>query len=507
MIDRPEPIFGSHEVLGLDAHVCYDRYSRYGAYGHGEEETTPARGFYKPEKVDWDIVDWGKLQRQCIVRNAGRFDPSASDIKAVLDAEKGMAVENTNFVSMINSTSKVTNPSAKHEPRTAILLRSYTGKVYTPNDMHNIRSMITELSLMSGGQYEVILLVHVLDSNIPIWEDDVYEKVLKENVPQEFWNIAELWNIYMVKEPYHNLDDGLANVHQSQWMPIQQFSIYRPEFDYLWNWEIDSRYTGHMYELLEKMSAFGRKQPRKGIWERSERFYVPEVHGNYDTDFRHFVETHTDQDTAVWGPVAVPEVTPLGPKPPVPHPSQDNYEWGVGEEADFITLLPIFNPDGTNWVIRDDVFGYQNWIGTPRRTTIITQTRISKRLLHAMHVENSAGRHMASEMFPQSVALHHGLKAVHAPHPIYSEQAWTPKRLDSWFNICDAQGSGGCQESPFGWGREHRFDSLSWYYRCDFPGKIYWNWLGWKAGEFPGGREVSLHRFSWHSRSCFGNVF
>ena len=69
-------------------------------------------------------------------------------------------------------------------------------------------------------------------------------------------------------------------------MIIQWFARNHPEFDFFYQWEFDVHYTGHYLDFFESVSNFGRKQPRKGIWERAGRVYIPAVHGDYDTQFR-----------------------------------------------------------------------------------------------------------------------------------------------------------------------------------------------------------------------------
>lgn len=268
--------------------------------------------------------------------------------------------------------------------------------------------------------------------------------------------------------------------------------LENPQFEYFWNWEIDARFTGHLYELLEKIAEFGRNQPRRGIWERSERFYIPQIHGDYNTSFRKFAEEQAGQ--LVWGPLAIDYVRPMplvpkGPAPPVKKARQDDYQWGVGEEADYIGFLPIFNPINTDWVIRNEVSGYFG-PDTPRRATLITHSRVSRRLLLTMDDENLLGRHMGSELFAQSVAILHGFKGVTVPHPIYSERPLPPHRVDRWFNSGINGRSGSTKDSPFSWGREARFQDLSWYYRSNLPGRLYWNFLGWEK-EGTGGKSVS----------------
>jgi hypothetical protein len=226
------------------------------------------------------------------------------------------------------------------------------------------------------------------------------------------------------------------------------------------------------------------------MWERNSRFYIPAVHGAYDSDFRKFVERIEDE--AVWGPLPLPinDRELVGPTPPVPSPRQDSYAWGVGEEADYIGFLPIFHPIGTDWVIKNEVSGYLG-ADTPRRASLITHSRLSRRLLLAMDAENLAGRHMGSEMFPVTTALHHGLKAITAPHPIYSDKNLPPESADKWFNSGVNGRTGSTKNSPFSWGRESRFKDLSWYYRANLPGRLYWNFLGWRK-EGTGGKLVRL---------------
>jgi hypothetical protein len=265
-----------------------------------------------------------------------------------------------------------------------------------------------------------------------------------------------------------------------------------PEFDFVWNWEIDARYTGHLYEFTEKVAEYGRNEPRRGMWERAERFYIPKIHGPYHSEYREYVANRSGE--GVWGHMAYEMsesklITPKGPQPPYPTPEQDAYQWGVGEEADFIGFLPVFNPINTDWVLRDDVTGYLG-IDTPRRATIITHSRVSRRAIMAMDEENLNGRHVGSEMVPQTISLLHGFKSVFAPHPIWSDKPLSPQRMNRWFNSGVNGRSGGSKDSPFSWGREQRFKDLSWYYRCNLPGRLYWNYLGWEK-DSTGGTYVS----------------
>jgi hypothetical protein len=298
-----------------------------------------------------------------------------------------------------------------------------------------------------------------------------------------------------------------ANVHNAQWLSVQKFMQDHRHFSYIWNWEMDSRVTGHHYDVLTKLGLFARDQPRRGLWERNERFYIPSVHGPYSTSFRHSVESlYSDENsTTIWGAPSLPFIKPIGPPPPSPYPKKDPYKWGVGEEADLITLSPIFNPNNSGWVLGNQVWGYSSDAhppeSLPRRTTIITQSRVSRALLDIMHVENRRGNHVGSEMTPQTVSLLHGLKAVYAPMPVFFDRDWSGAQLARWFNggPKGAAGGAGC---AMGWGREGRFAGSTWYFRADPPQRLYNNWMGYEDAGI-GGQEWEAE----HGRPCLPAMF
>lgn len=208
---------------------------------------------------------------------------------------------------------------------------------------------------------------------------------------------------------------------------------------------------------------------------------------------------------SIWGAPNLPVVNPIGPKPPVSTPELDRYEWGVGEEADLITLSPMFNPIDSNWVLRDQVWGYQSdaFSGKdlPRRATIITQTRLSRKLVDIMHAENLKGNHVGSEMVAPTTALIHGLKAVYAPMPVFFDRPWNGTQLARWFNGGPRGQSGGLG-SAMGWGREGRFQSATWYFRAVPPPRLYNNWMGYEDTGVGG---VEWERS--HGRPCLPAMF
>lgn len=476
-----KPFYGDYETLGLDDGVCFERYGRYGPYGMGYNETMGGLGpgvnaehagsdkvWQKMGFVNYTNVDWGKAQERCVKKNADRF--------------------------AVNPTT-LTRKSG----RQAYVLRTWTGFEYGPNQMYALRAMISELNLKSGGEYDVHFLVHVKDNGIPIWADPlVYQATLEANVPKEFWGLATLWSEKQMEMYYPEpFPDNFANmagssihgVYRSAHFALQWFSQQHPEYDHFWNWEMDMRYSGHYYQFNEKVAEWAKKQPRKGLWERNMRFYVPQYHGSWQ-NFTEFVEAeieHVDKPKnnveqsgpiPVWGPVRdFPNGGMLDPPDnvtPLITYDMDKYDWGIGEDADLLTFNPIFDPSQTNWVFSWDITGYRRDMPPPpRRSAIVTVSRLSKRLLKIMHEETWRMRHtMFPEMWPPSVALHHGLKAVYVPHPVYFDRDWDLEHMVQVFNYPT-----NTWDSPFGWG-EHNMLGSSFYYNSGFSGALWRRWLG-----------------------------
>ncbi|TGO53174.1 hypothetical protein BCON_0128g00010 [Botryotinia convoluta] len=532
-----EPQMGSFSLFDIDSNLCFERETRLGLYGYAEGFVgststgllagTSRHGRDVPTKIQWDDINWGSLQTQCVEKNTNRY--LISETSEQLSGEIMISAQNASSAwndsktketntkkrvlgTIVNRNQDDDNGQKDHfikahlakavkaaldakepfKPRTAIMIRSYSGKKWNDNDKQNVRSLITELALKSGGEYEVFLLVHIRNSTIAIENDTDYIEALQKNVPKEFHDIAVLWNEAYVQGFYPLIPKKVTNVHQSQWLPVQIFALDYPQFDFYWNWEMDTRYTGNHYDLLERLTKFGMDQPRKYLWERNERYYIPSIHGSYNTEFRKSVEILSGKDT-IWAPPKIANVVPTGPPPPVSDPAQDNYEWGVGEVADYISVAPMFNPNGTGWVGRNDVWGFDGHNDTPRRTTIITHSMCSKKLLDAMHTENLKGNHVSSEMTPQTVALLHGLKAVYAPLPIFFDRAWNGTSLNKWFNPGPKGESGISSDSPYGWGKEKRFLGMTWYYRAIPPGRLYNNWMGWEDHGIGGVEWEKIH--------------
>lgn len=543
----PDMVMGSAQLLGLRNDICYDRFGRLGPYGlgyslnrggsgaqlEGERDGADLVWSESPE-VDWRNVKWLDVQSRCLRSNQHRFKELPKSRPETFQAMQIGGIvrrdEPSDFASMPPKPSgqSKSKPKAGSEklPRTAVVIRTWWDYPYTPEDKIYLRSLISELVMLSGGEYVVHFLIQVKDNDLPIFSDDeTYERVLRDSLPEEFRGMGTLWNerqmhlMYGGLEETHMRDLPVHGVYRSTFMPMQYFAYRHPEYDFFWNWEMDIRTTHHWYHLFDSVSTWAKSQPRKLLWERNSRFFVPSEHGSWE-DFSRMVRIQTehgtnsvnnlwsslnrDKDDSIPGGVRQQGDRPIwGPERPLdddvafdgdPQPptsfEKDKYTWGVGEDADLITFNPLFDPDGTTWLLRDDTTGYNKTRGQPpRRTAIITASRLSRKLLITMHRETAIKKHtMFSEMWPASCALHHGFKVVYAPHPEYVDRKWPTNYLQSVLNAGRNGATGGSRTSVFG-DREHNFRGMTWYYNAGFPEVLWHRWLGMKFHNTGGEQE------------------
>ncbi|KAK6500212.1 hypothetical protein TWF481_010561 [Arthrobotrys musiformis] len=482
MKGMPDPAYGSYEALDLDDTICFERRTRFGIYGWKDRSETPKNS--KDEDVLFDRewgVDWKSIQDSCATMNSGYL---------------------------------------KKKKRTAVVIRVWDSYAFTRFDYVMMRSLIAELGVNTGGEYGVHLLMHVKDETVDLGDEGVRRKVLEGSIAREFWGITTLWSEGLMRKEYGRLagvgtgwrGHDIYDAYRSMWLPHQWFSRNHEEYEYIWSLEMDVRYTGHWYHLFDKINTFARNQPRKGLWARNARFYVPSVHGSYE-DFTNMVERTSLPEERVWGAkedVDVVDKT-LRVTPEIKREEEDEYSWGKGEEADLVTLSPIFEVVNTTWVIRDDFTGYGReraegenynlqWDGPPRRGAVVAVYRFSKKLLNAMEAENRGGRHMGVEMFPASVALQYGLKAVYAPHPVFMDRRWPGRYLEGILNGGKGGSSGGSSRSLFG-KREHHFGGSGFYYGSYWPKGVMGVWMG---GEWEGKGGEGWERE--RGRGCLGGM-
>ncbi|ETI27144.1 hypothetical protein G647_09826 [Cladophialophora carrionii CBS 160.54] len=463
------PLFGSQKELGLNEEVCYDRVNRLAPYGLGVAEELGGlgtelkgdnSGLEEVAVTDWRGVRWHDAQTRCFQRNSGQITS-----------------------------------------RSALVFRTWSTFKYTKYHIAMIRAIISELALATGGQYTVHFLIHVQDDTIPIWaSSELYNKALRDSLPEEFQGMGMLWSVAQMKLIYPPpFPDSLVNfsggdiyeAYRSLHFPLQYFAERHPEYDYFWQWEMDMRVTGHHHELLSQISSWAEQQPRDHAWERSSRFYIPSL---YDDSYERYAQAVVKETRAANGtPIAGPQIPPerLLDIPQQAIPDQTD------EITDLITFNPLFNPENSRWAFHNDITGYNVTRDgrPPTRAALITASRLSRRLLLLMHEETYANKHtMFPEMFPASIALHYGLKAVYAPIPVYFDRNWPSAHADEVFNNAPVSledekagmdhgnghfhGEGG---SVFGPG-EHVFRGATYYSNAGFAGYLWRRWLGRENG-------------------------
>ncbi|EON99284.1 hypothetical protein UCRPA7_5191 [Phaeoacremonium minimum UCRPA7] len=496
-----EPALGSYDLLGIRDDVCFDRFGRYGPYGLGYSKQeggtdagidTESEGnehvWAKTGKINYRKVDWGQAQEQCYAANKERFiDADEKELEQYEKASSGKAAQY-----------QISNGQKEKKERIAVVIRTYVGFKWTQHAILNFRAMISELALRSGGEYGVHFLLHVKDNDQPIWADPVTaQKILNDNVPTEFHSMCTLWSVAQMRllypgkfsKPFENPSNGdIHGVYRSAHMPLQHFAMEHPEYAHYWNWEMDMRYTGNYYELFDRLGAWAAQQSRVQLWERSQKYYIPGFHGSW-SNFTEIVEAETEASgrQAILGPIVFPGRQSLRSEehgysfvPDTCARGSDLSKCGVGEDADLITLNPIFDTDESGWVFAKDASGYDLGLPTPpRRCAIVTASRLSRRLLMVMHEETWRMHHaMFSEMFPASMALHHGLKATYAPHPVFLDRRWELEEVDRAFNG-GRDGSTSGHGSPYDLRNEHNHKGTSWYYNSEFAALLWRRWLGY----------------------------
>ncbi|KAK4862480.1 hypothetical protein LT330_002613 [Penicillium expansum] len=437
----PTPIFGSYEAWHLDRDLCVDLSSRYGTYGY---EVKTRDGVASRISRNWEGINWAELQRACLGSNRERYKSNPEPKKSTLHKQQTQQVE---YRHKKHRHRKSRLP--QFHLRTAVILRSTIDMKYTTNDIHNIRAMVMELSLLSGAEYEVILLIDAKDEMLPEPMDNFAMDSFKEEyLPKELRGLAVFFNTELLEDWYPTID-----VHEAM------YQYFQPQF------EMDARYTGHLYHLLEQATAFAKQQPRKHLWERNSYFYIPKVHGTWD-EFNKMVDQNVSKEAPFPAPTPTAEI--------------DRSRWGVGEEPDVITWLPQFNPASTGWPMRDVIYEFIEGQSTPRRASPVAMSRLSARVLRLMHtdlVDN--GLALGLEMSSTSWALYYGLKSVQIPQPVYHAQEWDLEELNRRANSGEPGAISARSDSIWTWNMHHDIlKNMTYMFDSEYSGRLYRAWLG-----------------------------
>lgn len=432
-------MFGAYGEVGMDDAHCFDRKGRLDPYGYSDN-VLPEDG--NSTTSSWDDVNWGSLQEQCLADNKGQYEegrdqeylahftlPGSGNAAKKVSSDREKRADNSGHGS-----------KRRHKSRTAVVLRGWDSVEYTPELRQHLRASISELSLHTGGEYAVYLMVEIKDPERAIFASKkAYSDAVANSVPAEFQSLTLLFNQALLEAwyPDTNPSNGGQAMHMNQ--PLQLFSLFNPQFDFVWGIELDVRFTGNWYNLLSSMAAWSKTQPRKLQWEKAARFYVPSYYGDYEN----FTTSVRVQNPAggVWGPVPNAKIqAPLGPSPPTSEPKDDDFQWGVGEEADDITPSAVINTAGTKIFESHLVAGFEP--SSERRALMVTPVkRLSRQLLGAMHYAQLEGLDMRSELFAHTIALAHGMKIAHAPVPMFfDDPSKNSAEINEIFNVGDGLG-------------------------------------------------------------------
>lgn len=473
-VSIPEPVFGSYHEGGLDREHCFDRNGRLGLYGYSGVNTMEMA---PPSRVNWTGVDWGTLQDQCVEGNADRYALTATPMRRQL---RNATAKDLDFNSAEKESKKTNGLFRKPKPRTAVVVRAHHKMNFGADTMMHLRSLIAELSLHSGGEYSIFLLVQVKGEQRSIDEPEVYQDILEKQIPHELRNMTILFKTESLAASWYA--NSTLKV-ESLNMALLVFAELHPEFDHFWQTELDVRYTGHWYNLLENADSWARSQPRKLQWERASRFFVPYIHKTW-ANFINLVQASTP-DGGVWGSpkhIAVPE--PMGPEPPVTDPAKDKYAWGVGEDADIVAVgATVYWPGDKDWGIGKEFPNDPQRTLEVRACVQLAIARFSRRLLRVMHATQSQdGVAMTPEIGPFTYAKLHGFKIAHFPLPnYYDPKGDMPTDVAAVEHLINQQGP----ESPFKNPRPGYFDNFMhrftyWlnYGGGQVPQELYKRWMG-----------------------------
>ncbi|UZJ55876.1 hypothetical protein CBS101457_005196 [Exobasidium rhododendri] len=375
--------------------------------------------------------DWRGLMDACFdqrERERGRaggvdpFDPTSQPIAEVIEKEQQEEE--------VIAPKFKTNPESK---RTALVMRSYEGYVWREDDVLNLRALITELSLNNPATpYDVRILVEVHGRHLSVFTSEWDRlNVLRSSVPREFWGLVELWTEDEMCALYPGLPGKFLNrmIAQSSYrsclMPLQKFYLDHQEYDFIYNWEMDVRFIGNYRDFFEGIEEYARKEPLVVGLDKYDTWFVKNVTVSEDN----------------WA-------------------NNTSMVDGRGQEADLITLGPIFDPRGSGWYWEYDVQNYPQGQATHRRASIGTNMRMSRSLLDAMNVVNAeAKKSLHCEAWPTTLVLHSQLptshdhsfypeagftynlplpfKGVYAPHPVFFRHYWDAEILHARINRPD----------------------------------------------------------------------
>ena len=186
--------------------------------------------------------------------NADRYALAATPMRQPL---RNATAEDLVFISAKKTSKTINGLFKKSRSRTAVVVRAHHKMNFGTNTMMHLRSLIAELSLHSGGEYSIFLLVQVKDEKRGLDEAQVYQNILENHIPQELRNMTILYQKESLMSSWYPKSSlKVESLNQA----LQVFAELHPDFDHFWQMELDVRYTGHWYNLLENANSVRRVQ-------------------------------------------------------------------------------------------------------------------------------------------------------------------------------------------------------------------------------------------------------
>lgn len=148
-------------------------------------------------RLDWGKVDWRSLQDDCLSRNSDRYEPSASQKPNQTTFRLPTAQDFEEVDDTLVFPAEGQGSWWHHDQyltRKGVVVQMGAGTEWTLDTVQWLRSLILELNLQSGGEYELIILVEVKDADTAIFEDKgKYANALRVSAPAEFQKLVVLW--------------------------------------------------------------------------------------------------------------------------------------------------------------------------------------------------------------------------------------------------------------------------------------------------------------------------
>lgn len=147
-------------------------------------------------------MDWGLLQQTCIVRNKERYiNVEFANSSTMFRFPVQSDIDNVDAV--LHFPDEARRIKSRPEKRTAVVYQVRSASEWTIDTLQYLRSLVMELNLHTGGEFELIVMVAAGDGEGPIFDvNEAYAQVLEESVPKELRRLSILFNTVLLKSWY-----------------------------------------------------------------------------------------------------------------------------------------------------------------------------------------------------------------------------------------------------------------------------------------------------------------